>query len=196
MTDARHIAVVLGHPDPEGGHLCHALAEAYRRGAEAAGREVRSIAVAELDFPWIRNQHDFVHGTRPPQIQEAQETIRWADHLVLVYPLWQGTFPALLKAFIEQVFRYDFAFEPQPNGRFEKKLGGRSARIVVTMGMPALAYRFYFRAHSLKSLERNILGFSGIAPIRETLLGGVESAGAQKRQAWIAKLEALGRKGA
>jgi putative NADPH-quinone reductase len=196
MTAGRRIAVILGHPDAEGGHLCHALAEAYGRGAKAGGHEVREIAVAGLEFPWIRNRDDFVSGERPPDILEVQETIRWAEHLVVVYPLWQGTMPALLKAFIEQVFRYDFAFEPQPNGRFEKKLTGRSARIVVTMGMPALAYRFYFRAHSLKSLERNILGFAGIKPIRETLLGGVETASAEKRQGWIGKLEDLGRKGA
>ena len=54
---------------------------------------------------------------------------------------------------------------PAKGGMGEKLLGGRSARVVVTMGMPALVYRWYFRAHSVKSLERNILGFVGIAPI-------------------------------
>ena len=56
----------------------------------------------------------------------------------------------------------------------KKLLGGRSARLVVTMGMPALVYRWYFRAHSIKALERNILGFVGIAPIDETLIGSIE----------------------
>ena len=42
------------------------------------------------------------------------------------------------------------------------------------MGMPATLYRWYFRAHSIKSLERNILGFVGIGPIHETLVGMVE----------------------
>ena len=41
------------------------------------------------------------------------------------------------------------------------------------MGMPALVYRWYFRAHSVKSLERNILGMVGIAPVSETLIGTV-----------------------
>ena len=70
----------------------------------------------------------------------------------------------------------------------------RAARIVVTMGMPALIYRFFFRAHSLKSLERNILKFCGIGPIRETLIGSVE-ASAEKRQAWLVELRRLGRRG-
>ena len=70
---------------------------------------------------------------------------------------------------------------------------GRSARIVVTMGMPALAYRWYFGAHSLKSLERNILSFCGIRPIRENLFGMVEAAGDAKRRQWLELMRGHGR---
>ena len=93
------------------------------------------------------------------------------------------------------MFRYDFAFQPKPHGRFEKKLKGRSARVVVTMGMPAMAYRWYFRAHSLKSLERNILKFAGISPVRETLFGLVESADERRHARWLDKMHALGAAG-
>jgi putative NADPH-quinone reductase len=61
------------------------------------------------------------------------------------------------------------------------------------MGMPALVYRWYFRAHSLKALERNILGFCGFAPIHETLVGSVEALSAPQRDAWLRKLNRLGR---
>ena len=59
--------------------------------------------------------------------------------------------------------------------------------------MPALAYRFYFFAHSLKSLQRNILGFVGIKPIRSTLLGMVEAADEKKRQRWLTMMSEFGR---
>ena len=85
-----------------------------------------------------------------------------------------GSMPALLKAFLEQVLRPGFAFgAAERRGMPKKLLAGKSARIVVTMGMPAFFYRLYYRAHSLKSLERNILGFVGIKPVRVTLLGNV-----------------------
>jgi len=192
----RRITVIQGHPDPLHGHLCHALADAYRVGAEHAGYEVRTITVADLTFPWIRNKTDFEKGERPPAITEAQSVIRTSDHLVIVYPLWHGTMPALLKAFLEQVFRYDFAFAPGPDGRFRKLLAGRSARIVVTMGMPGLAYRFYFGAHGLKSLEQSILKFAGIRPVRETLFGQVEDASDSKRARWLDQMQKLGARGA
>ena len=80
--------------------------------------------------------------------------------------------PALLKGFFEQVFRYGFAMTSGADDKMPKGLlKGKSARIVVTMGMPAIIYRWYFGAHSLKSLERNILKLSGIGPIKESLIG-------------------------
>jgi putative NADPH-quinone reductase len=77
---------------------------------------------------------------------------------------------------------------------WKKLLKGKSARIVVTMGMPAFFYRWYFRAHSLKSLERNILAFCGIAPIKTSLIGMVDGGDGAKREKWLAKMRALGLK--
>ena len=69
---------------------------------------------------------------------------------------------------------------------------GRSALVVVTMGMPALVCRRYFRAHSVKSLERNILGFVGIAPVHETLIGLTGDMKPADAANWLRKLERLG----
>ena len=190
------IALIQAHPDPAGGHLCHALAQAYADGARRAGREVRVIDVAQLDFPLLRSQKDWQEGEVPASLRPAQETLRWADHLVFFFPLWLGDMPALLKGFLEQIARRGFAFEPvegNPLGR--KLLTGRSARVVVTMGMPAQVYRWYFRAHSVRSLERNILGFVGIGPIHETLIGGVDGLSAAGVRRWLDEMAERGAAG-
>jgi putative NADPH-quinone reductase len=190
---ARRIAIIQGHPDATRRHLCHALAEAYASGARAAGHEVREINVAELDFPILRSKEAFENSALPASLAPGQAAIGQADHLLIVYPLWLGTMPALLKAFMEQVFRPGFAFELGEQGRrWKRPLKGKSARIVVTMGMPVLFYRWYFGAHGLKSLERSILGFAGIGPIRESLFGMIEQASEAKRQAWLARMRRLG----
>lgn len=196
MSNPQRILVVQGHPDPLGGHLCHRLAGAYIDGAEAAGRDVRRVDVARLEFPLLRSAAEWKDGALPPALQPAQADIGWAQHLVIVFPLWLGDMPALLKGFLEQVARPEFAFKPGADNPFAAKgLAGRSARIVATMGMPALVYRAYFRAHSIKSLERNILGFVGIAPVNETLIGGVDQLGAAGVAKWEARLRTLGREG-
>ena len=192
---SKTITIVQGHPDPEAGHFCHALSAAYEKGANSAGHSVRHIEVAQLKFPLLQSQSDFEEGSPPESIAKAQDDFLWADHIVLIYPLWLGTMPAVLKGFLEQVIRPGFAMEYPETGWPIKKLNGRSARIVVTMGMPALVFRWFYGAHSLKSLERNILNFCGIKPVRETIIGFVEQGGPERHQKLLAKLEGLGRKG-
>jgi len=188
------ILLIQGHPDATVRHLCHALEDAYAEGAQAAGHEVRRLHVASIDFPLLRSQEAWEHGELPPALAPAQADIAWAQHLVLFFPLWLGDMPALLKGFLEQVARPGFAFKAEEGGNpfGQKGLAGRSARVVVTMGMPALVYRWYFRAHSVKSLERNILGFVGIAPVHETLIGLVDRLGEEGVADWQAKLRKLG----
>lgn len=166
------ICIVQGHPDPAEGHLSHALADAYADAAETAGHTCHRVAPASLEFGLLRSQAEFESGSPPPDIAQAQNSIEKAGHLLLIYPLWLGTMPARLKGFLEQVLRPGFAFDYTEGGVPRKRLKGRSARIIVTMGMPAPAYRWFYGAHSLRSLERNIMTFCGIGPVRHTLIGG------------------------
>ncbi len=195
--DTRRILILQGHPDASARHLNHTLAEAYAEGARQAGHEVRVVEIARLDFPLLRSQQEWEHGPLPTGLQAAQDDIAWAQHMVILFPLWLGDMPALLKGFLEQVARPGFAFkgdaaERSSNPFMFKGLKGRSARIVVTMGMPALVYRWFFRARSVGLLKRNILGFVGISPVRDTLIGMVDRLGEAGVRKWQERLRALG----
>src|SRR6516164_2567832 len=186
------VTIVQGHPDPGGKHLCHALADAYAEGAAATGHEITRIEVARLDFPILRTQEEFERGDLPETLVGARDGIVSAQHLVIIFPLWHGTMPALLKAFLEQVMRPGIAMKYRTQGFPRGLLAGRSARIVVTMGMPAFVYRWYFRAHGVRGLERSILRFAGMKPVRETLFGGVGEADEARRQRWLDRMKSYG----
>ncbi len=187
------VVVINGHPDVNPKRFCDAISKAYAHSAEVGGHQVVRIDVAKLDFPLLRTQQDFERGSVVKDIQSAQTAIRNAQHIVIVYPLWLGTMPAILKGFFEQAFRPRFAFRYVDKGLPEKLLTGRSVRIIITMGMPAMAYRWLFFSHSLRSLERNILKFAGLGPIRSTLFGGVETVSNEKREQWLQQVAELGR---
>jgi putative NADPH-quinone reductase len=190
----KRILLIQAHPDASRPHLCHALASSYAKGAEAAGHTVRQVNLATLDFPLLKSQHEWDEGKLPASLKPAQDDIGWAEHIVFFFPLWLGDMPALLKGFLEQVARPGFAILREQGGNpwGKKGLTGRSARLVVTMGMPALVYRWYFRAHSVKSLERNVLGYVGIAPVHETLIGLTAALKPADAAQWFRKLEQLG----
>ncbi len=191
---ARNILILNGHPDPASKGLCHALAEAYAEGARSAGHTVRRLDIAALQFGLLHSQAEFERSADAPAIVAAQEALTWANHLVVVFPLWLGDMPALLKAFFEQTLRPGFAFVDRPRGFPIGKLKGRSARIIVTMGMPAFLYRWFFLAHGLKALERHILRFVGIAPVRSTVLGGIGQRSRESIARALQGIEALGQR--
>jgi putative NADPH-quinone reductase len=190
------ITLIQGHPDPRGGHFGHALADAYATYAADASHELRTIEVARLEFPLLRSAEEWKNRAAPPSIRQAQEAIAWAEHVVIFFPLWLGDMPALVKGFLEQTLRPGFALGEAAAGRLPKKLlKGRSARIVVTMGMPAFFYRVYYRSHSVLSLKRNILESCGLSPVRTSLVGMVEGAKLGARELWLAKMATFGRAG-
>jgi putative NADPH-quinone reductase len=193
MAERKNIVIVLGHPDGSKAHLCHALAGEYRAGAEAAGHLVTTVDLGTLEFPLLRSQHDWEKEATPDALVPAQKAILDAHHLVIIYPLWLGGMPALLKGFLEQVLRPSLIPTGNNFSEWRKLLRGCSARIVVTMGMPGIAYRLYFRAHTLKALKRNILAFTGVGPIRSTIFGMVEGASEKRRTGWLAQMRKLGR---
>jgi putative NADPH-quinone reductase len=188
------ILVLQAHPDGQERHLLHALADAYVEGAHAGGHEVRVVELAALDIPLLRSQREWERQPVPATLAAAQQDIAWAGHLVILFPLWLGDMPAMLKAFLEQVARPGFAFGAGARNPFTARgLKGRSARVIVTMGMPAFVYRWWFAAHSVRSLKRNVLQFVGISPVRSTLVGGAGAVAPERAQRWFAEMRRLGR---
>lgn len=188
------ITLINGHPDPDPARFCAALCEAYERAATGAGHEVRRFDAGAVELDFLKNQTEF--ASAPPQvIAEIQAAISASDHLVLVYPLWLGTMPAKLKAVLEHLGRGDFFLEThnESGGWPARKMTGKSARVVVTMGMPGLAYRLLFGGHSLKALEKGILGMAGFKPVRDTVFGMVET-GAERRNRMLGTMARFGSK--
>ncbi|MEO0983348.1 MAG: NAD(P)H-dependent oxidoreductase [Pseudomonadota bacterium] len=189
----KSICVLDGHPDPAPERLGHALADAYAEGAEAAGHAVDKIRVCDLPIACLESVSDF--AAPPPQpLLSAREQIAEADHVAIFFPLWLGGMPAKLRAFFEHAARAAFFIgEAEKEGSWPKKLmKGKSARTVVTMGMPPGVYKLFFDAGGLKALERGILGLSGFKPVRHTILGGVDAADQAKIQSWLDEVRKLG----
>lgn len=188
----RNIAILYGHPDPSTDRLCYALAKAYQDAALLTGHAVRFVKISDLKYDTLISSQDFQEGVIPKDIFDVQNTLQWADHYLLIFPLWMGSMPGQFKMFLEQVFRPGFALDYSKQGFPGKMLKGKSADIVVTMGMPKLAYESYYFSHGIRNLRRNILYFCGIKPVHLTYIGGVETASKKQSSKWFEKMAELG----
>jgi NAD(P)H dehydrogenase (quinone) len=147
----KRILTILGHQAHARQSFCEALTLAYQTGAQIAGHDVQLVSVARLDFDPILHE-----GYQPPEpdLADAQEKIRWAEHLVFIYPMWAYMVPAQLKGFFERTLTSGFAYAVKSSNPMKRGLlGGKSARLIQTRGMPGLAYRLFYQAHGAKALK-------------------------------------------
>jgi NAD(P)H dehydrogenase (quinone) len=182
------VLVILGHPEQRG--FGGALAQAYIDGLRSSGCDAQLLHLPAMAF-------DATPAGRPPALEDdllqAQEAIKRAKHLVLVYPTWFGGMPARLKGFFERAFGNDFAFKFKPNSLMpESFLGGRSADVLVTMDTPPWAYRWLLGAPGHKQVRHAILGPAGIKPIKIFTYGPLRSVSDSQRKQWLEKTTARG----
>ena len=188
------IMVVVGHPQQN--TFCEALGKAYVEGARGAGHEARLFLLSEMKFDPILREGYRKEQTLESDLLLAYTALAACDHLVIVFPLWCGDMPALLKGFIERILQPDLIARQNTESEMDWHIfSNKTARIVMTMAMPVSIYRWFYRGHALKLLTRNILHFIGIKPVRHTLYGMIGTSKPEQRERWLAEMRALGRAG-
>ncbi len=191
----KKILIINGHPDKESFNF--ALADAYRKGAETSGAEVQQINIRELDFnPNL--QYGYRKRTElEPDLLDAQKKIKWAEHIVWLYPVWWGSVPAIMKGFLDRVLLPGFAFKKREGSLFwDRFLNGRSARIICTMDQPTWFYVLFNGAPSHKAMKKLTLKFIGIKKVRITPIGPIRLSTDSFRANWLKKAEQLGKRNA
>jgi NAD(P)H dehydrogenase (quinone) len=185
------ILIINGHPNPDS--FNYGIAAAYKQGALTAGAEVKEIVVADLNFnPNLK----FGYQKRTdlePDLLDALEKIKWADHMVWIHPVWWGGLPAMLKGFIDRVFLPGFVFQYRENSVWwDKLLSGKSARIITTLDQPSWYYWLMFGRPSVNQLKKSTLEFCGVKPVKVSYVGPIRNSTAEFREKQLKKILQLG----
>jgi len=189
----KKILVIKSHTREDS--FCNALAEEYLRGAKGKGHEVKVLNLRELGLEKFLKYEHSKYSKLPKDLQNSQRLITWADHLVFVYPTWWATPPALLKVFIEIVFQSGFAYKYKENPHkisWEKKLAGKSARLISTMDAPPIFYKLFIGDPGGKMMARGVLSFCGVKPVKKNYFGSVKMSSEEKRKKWLDKTYKIG----
>lgn len=193
MKEKKKIFILLGHPDADG-TLSSVLADEYGRGATEAGHEVRRINVGDLQFdPILHKGYKEIQALEPDLIK-VQEAFKWADHIVILYPNWWCSMPALLKGMFDRMFLpgFGFSFKKDGSGGWDKLLTGRTARVVVSLNHPPFKARLMFGDYT-NEIRKGILEFAGIWPVKLTKIGPVQNVKDETREQWKKELHDLGK---
>jgi len=189
----KKILIINGHPNPSSFNF--AIAESYRKGAVEAQAQVETITIAELHFnPNL--QFGYQKRTElEPDLIEAWEKIKNADHLVWIHPVWWGGLPAITKGFIDRLFLPGMAFRYRENSVWwDKLLKGKTAHIITTLDQPGWYYRLFYARPSVNQLKKSTLEFCGVSPVKVSYIEIIKTSDELQRKKWLQKVYNFGLK--
>ena len=183
---SKKIFVWVGHPRETS--LSHGMADAYSKGAQESGAEIRRMNVFDMQF-----DPDLTYGyhqrkDHEPCLTEFRDNILWADHLCWAYPQWWGGMPAKMKGVIDRAFLPGFAMNYHDNNAgWDKLLKGRSADILMTSDAPVWFDSFFYGRAAKNQVKRTVLWFTGVAPVHTLQVATVKGASEKAIKGWLDK---------
>lgn len=193
---SKKILVLLGHPDSDSETFSGLVADRYQASAEDAGHEVARVDLGQLHFdPILHKGYKEIQELEPDLI-ELQSTVRWADHIVIIYPNWWCTMPALLKGLFDRFWLPGFAFNFDKETRSViKRLEGKTGRVIIISGTHSPFKTWWKFGDYTNEIQYGILEFAGINT-RVSSYGPCDRVTEECKIDWLGDVETLGKKGA
>jgi len=186
----KKILLILGNPviDSYSGRLI----DEYKSGAEDAGHEVRRVNISDLQFdPILHNAYKEIQELEPDLVQ-LQESFNWADHIVVVYPNWWCTMPALLKGLFDRMWLPGFAFNfDKETKKCIQRLKGKTGRIIIVAGTHSPFMTWWKFGDFTNEISHGIFGFAGIKT-KVSAFGPSNKATTQVLDKWAKSVKKLG----
>ncbi|WP_422355918.1 NAD(P)H-dependent oxidoreductase [Roseivirga pacifica] len=187
----KKILIINGHPDKESFNF--ALSKAYKTGALASGAVIQEINIRDLNFNPNLGFGYRKRTTLEPDLEDAQQKLKWADHLVWVYPVWWGSVPAIMKGFLDRVLLPGFAFIKRKDSLWwDKCFKGKTARLICTLDQPAWYYKYFYGSPSHKAMKKLTMNFIGVRKVHISTIGPIRLSKEKYREKWLKKVEQIG----
>jgi putative NADPH-quinone reductase len=193
----KKIFILLGHPDYEG--MCRCIADDYEKAARGAGHSVERMNIGDMQFDPILHRGYRAIQPMEPDLLRFQELVKWADHFVVIHPVWWVGMPAILKGLFDRAwlpgsaFRYMKMKSGARSILWHRLYRGKTARIIITSGTNPWLVRL-LPGNVNAQLKWGILWFAGFST-STTWFGPAENIPDSCKEKWLAKVRRLGAKG-
>jgi len=189
----RKILVFLGNPTNDS--FSAKIADTYEASAREAGFEVERVNIGNMNFdPVLHRGYKDIQQLEP-DLCMMQDKIRWADHIVFVYPNWWCSMPALMKGMFDRMWLPGFAFNfDKETKKLVKRLTGKTARVVIVAGTHSPFMTWWKFGDYTNEISHGILDFAGIKT-KVTAFGPADKVKPEVHQKWVEVVEKLARKG-
>lgn len=189
----KKILIFLGNPTADS--YSGRLADAYEESAKKAGFYTERVNINDLTFDPILHQGYKIIQTLEPDLLMVQNKINWADHVVVIYPNWWCSMPAVMKGMFDRMWLPGFAFNfDKQSKKLIQRLRGKSARVIIVAGTHSPFMTWWKFGDYTNEIAHGILGFAGFR-VKVTAFGPTEKVSPQVLDSWVHKVERLGAQG-
>ena len=193
MQNPKKVLVLCGHPDKDS--FSGTVADHYQVGAQDAGHFVERVNIGELNFDPILHKGYKEIQALEPDLLALQDKFREADHIVIIYPNWWCTMPAILKGLFDRFWLPGFAFNfNKQTKKIEKHLAGKTGRVIILSGSHSPFKTWWQFGDYTNEIQYGILEFAGIRT-EVSSFGPCERVSDDVRAKWLKQIEALGKRG-
>ncbi|SCU98912.1 LANO_0F00166g1_1 [Lachancea nothofagi CBS 11611] len=159
------VLIVFAHPEPKS--LSTSLKNVAINEIKSQGHEVKVTDLYAENWNPLINRSDFLNlqpdkamricdesgeayaaGMLTEDVKQEQEKLKWADVLILQFPFWWFSMPAILKGWIDRVYSSGLAYgvgeyndERSGDQYGEGSFAGKKAMLIVTVGGPEKHYK-------------------------------------------------------
>lgn len=154
--------IVAAHPDQDS--LTHHIARRLERALQPGTAELADLAAEGFDPRFtLADRHTYrVGGDFAADVAAEHLRLDRAAHLVLVFPVYWWSMPALLKGWIDRVFVHGWAFDIAAGGGMNRNLGRLTTHLVPIAGDDAGVYDRHGYEHALRTqIEHGIVDYCG-----------------------------------
>jgi putative NADPH-quinone reductase len=179
--------IVTAHPDPKS--LTTAIARQLQDAVHPVDVELVDLAAEGFDprFGPADREHYRGKGDVPADVAREQRRLDDIDHLVLVFPVYWWSMPALLKGWIDRVFINGWAFDIDPEGGTRRNLGGLTIHLLPVAGDAAGTYERHGYKQAIRTqIEHGIVDYCGAQRGSTAFVYESERDDADARQALVA----------
>ena len=160
--------LVIAHPDPDA--LIHGLADRFASRVKALGGEVDVLDLHKDGFDPVVSADEYALWREhkvPDKIAACQQRLMAADNLVLAWPVWWATPPAMLQGWLQRVMTNGFAFSFDENGAHG--LLSHKTGLLVNVGSPNSAS---LSAQYLEPIQ-GVLKYCGVTTLKTCVNWGI-----------------------
>ena len=191
--------IVFYHPYE--GSYCNAILNAVKSGLVKSAQPHKVINLGKEDFDPVMRAKDlgaFVNMGRGDEsaaeyldtmVLRYKKKLEWAERLVMIFPIWWMTMPAMMKGFVDKVIFPGIAYD-MVDGSLKTRLHSlKQVTVITTMNTPADIYRERFDNSLEGSLIKGTFNQIGIHDVEWISINQVKQGGREKREKWLAELE-------